>query len=251
MQIKFVDALDFGLKLISFILYMPVILHLETSTSVCSVALSIDGKLIADRISFDGPSHAVLLAQFVDEILKETRDRFSQPDAVAVSCGPGSYTGLRIGVSMAKGLCFGWDVPLIAIDTLKLLAFSASKTSLHNTSTLLCPMIDARRMEVFSAIFDQRLQMVRPIAADIVDETTYLPWLENNQMLFFGNGADKCRQHVAHANAQFAADIVPKASEMIELSEKAFSENVFVDTAYFEPFYLKDFVATVPKNKVL
>jgi tRNA threonylcarbamoyladenosine biosynthesis protein TsaB len=229
---------------------MPVILHLETSTSVCSVALSVDGKLVSDRISFDGPSHAVLLAPFVDEILCDMRTKGMRPDAVAVSCGPGSYTGLRIGVSMAKGLCYGWNVPLIAIDTLQLLAFSAIKETKLD-SALLCPMIDARRMEVFSAIFDQHLQFVRSIAADIVDETTYLPWLKSNTVLFFGNGAVKCRMHITHPNAMFVSDIVPKASEMIELAEKAFFQGQFVDTAYFEPFYLKDFVATVPKNKVL
>jgi len=230
---------------------MPVILHLETSTSVCSVALSVDGKLIADRISFEGPSHAVLLAQFVDQILHDTLSPDFRPDAVAISCGPGSYTGLRIGVSMAKGLCYGWKVPLIAIDTLQLLAYSASKIASFDESALLCPMIDARRMEVFSAIFNQQLQIIRPVAADIVDETTYLPWLEKHIMIFFGNGADKCRIHITHSNAQFLENIVPKASEMIELAERTFINDQFVDTAYFEPFYLKDFVATVPKNKVL
>ncbi len=230
---------------------MSVILHIETSTSVCSAALSVDGKLVSDRISFDGPSHAVLLAPFVDEILCDMRNQDIRPDAVAVSCGPGSYTGLRIGVSMAKGLCYGWNVPLIAINTLELLAYSALKATTLDESSLLCPMIDARRMEVFSAIFDQHLQCVRPIAADIVDDKTYLPWLENNSMLFFGNGADKCRIHITQPNAQFVTDIVPKANEMIELAERAFLKGQFVDTAYFEPFYLKDFVATVPKNKVL
>ncbi len=230
---------------------MPVILHLETSTSVCSVALSVDGQLISDRISFDGPSHAVLLAPFVDEILCNMRALDMHPDAIAVSCGPGSYTGLRIGVSMAKGLCYGWGVPLITINTLELLTYSALKTTTLDESSLLCPMIDARRMEVYSAIFDQQLQCVRPIAADIVDDETYLPWLENYPILFFGNGADKCRMHITQPNAQFVADIVPKANEMIELAEKAFLKGQFVDTAYFEPFYLKDFVATVPRNKVL
>jgi tRNA threonylcarbamoyladenosine biosynthesis protein TsaB len=230
---------------------MPVILHLETSTSVCSVALSVDGKLVTDRISFEGPSHAVLLAQYVDQILHDTLSPSLRPDAVAVSCGPGSYTGLRIGVSMAKGLCYGWKVPMIAVDTLQLLAYSASKIVSFDEPALLCPMIDARRMEVFSAILNQQLQFIRPIAADIVDETTYLPWLEKHVMIFFGNGADKCRVHISHPNAQFLENIVPKASEMIELAEKAFINDQFVDTAYFEPFYLKDFVATVPKNKVL
>lgn len=229
---------------------MPVILHLETSTSVCSVALSVNGELVANRISFEGPSHAVLLARFVDEILNEMCLQSLRPDAVAVSCGPGSYTGLRIGVSMAKGLCFGWHVPLIAIDTLQLLAFSATQSNLSNEAMLLCPMLDARRMEVFSAIFDYQLNVVRPTTADIVDENIYLQWLEQYPVLFFGNGAEKCKPHLTHPHAHFADYIVPKASDMLVLAENAFQIGNFVDTAYFEPFYLKDFIATVPKNKV-
>ncbi|MGC9150703.1 MAG: tRNA (adenosine(37)-N6)-threonylcarbamoyltransferase complex dimerization subunit type 1 TsaB [Microbacter sp.] len=230
---------------------MPIILHLETSTSVCSTALSIDGKLHIRRMEHHGPSHAVLLATFVDEILKQLRQENIRPDAVAVSSGPGSYTGLRIGVSMAKGLCFGWNVPLIAVDTLKLLAVSALAADQSiDESTLLCPMIDARRMEVYSAIYNSSLEPIRSTTAEIVEHDTYLLWLEEHPMLFFGNGAEKCRNLIQHPNARFLNDIVPDAAQMISLAEKAFFEQKFENTAYFEPFYLKDFIATTPKNKL-
>lgn len=230
---------------------MPVILHLETSTKVCSVALSIDGKLHIRRIEHNGPSHAVLLATFVDEIIQTLRQENIKPDAIAVSSGPGSYTGLRIGVSMAKGLCFGWDIPMIAIDTLQLLAASALTTdpSIHNTD-LLCPMIDARRMEVYAAIYNSSLELIRPTKAEVVNQETYLTWLDQQPMFFLGNGAEKCRPHIQHPNARFLDHIIPNAENMIGLAEKAFVEQKFVDTAYFEPFYLKDFIATIPKNKL-
>lgn len=227
---------------------MPSILHIETSTSVCSVVLSKQGKMIAERISLTGPSHASLLGVFVKEIIEENN---LQPDAVAVSCGPGSYTGLRIGVSMAKGLCYGWNVPLIAVDTLRLLASIAGDTIHPEDNDLLCPMIDARRMEVYSAFYDASLKLVRFTAADIVDEHSYTECLAQHRVFFFGNGADKCRSPITHSNAVFVDDIVPKASGMIPLAEEAYADRTFEDVAYFEPFYLKEFVATVPKNKVL
>lgn len=215
---------------------------------MCSVVLSENGKAVAGRISLTGPSHASLLGVFVQEILQETKAR---PDAVAVSCGPGSYTGLRIGVSTAKGLCYGWNVPLIAINTLQLLASTVATERQAGSDTLFCPMIDARRMEVFSAFYDKNLNLFREIAADIVDEESYLDILADHKVLFFGNGADKCRSSITHSNAEFVENIVPKAVNMIPLAEKAFAEGKFEDVAYFEPFYLKEFVATVPKNKVL
>lgn len=227
---------------------MPSILHIETSTSVCSVVLSENGGTVAERISLTGPSHASLLGVFVQQILHEVKTR---PDAVAVSCGPGSYTGLRIGVSMAKGLCYGWHIPLIAVNTLQLLASSVMATHHPEPGTLLCPMIDARRMEVFSAFYDVNLNAFRETAADIVDENSYLDILSEHKVLFFGNGAEKCRSSIRHPNASFIDNVVPKALDMITLSEKAYSGQHFEDVAYFEPFYLKEFVATVPKNKVL
>lgn len=227
---------------------MPSILHIETSTTVCSVVLSENGKVVSERISLTGPSHASLLGVFVQEILLETK---AHPDAVAVSCGPGSYTGLRIGVSTAKGLCYGWNVPLIAVNTLQLLASTVVAGKKAELNTLFCPMIDARRMEVFSAFYDKDLKLFREIAADIVDENSYLNILADHKVLFFGNGADKCRGSITHPNAEFIDDIQPKASNMIPLAEKAFAESKFEDVAYFEPFYLKEFVATISKNKVI
>ncbi len=227
---------------------MPSILHIETSTTVCSVVLSENGKVVSERISLIGPSHASLLSVFVQEILQETQ---AHPDAVAVSCGPGSYTGLRIGVSTAKGLCYGWNVPLIAVNTLQLLASTVATETPAEENTLFCPMIDARRMEVYSAFYDKDLNLFRKIAADIVDENSYLDILADHKVLFFGNGADKCRSSITHANAQFIDDIQPKAVNMISLAEKAFAESKFEDVAYFEPFYLKEFVATISKNKVI
>lgn len=226
---------------------MSLILNIETSTQVCSVVLSRNGTAVSERISLTGPSHASLLGIFIKEILDETK---ASPDAVAVSCGPGSYTGLRIGVSMAKGLCYGWNVPLIAVGTLQLLASTAIEMCRPDNDTLLCPMIDARRMEVFAAFYDTHLNEVRKTAADVVDEHSYLDILSQRKVLFFGNGAGKCRDSITHSNALFIDGIVPKAISMIPLAEKAFTEKHFEDVAYFEPFYLKEFVATVPKNKV-
>jgi tRNA threonylcarbamoyladenosine biosynthesis protein TsaB len=230
---------------------MSSILHIETSTSVCSVALSVNEKTVIERISLTGPSHASLLGVFVQEVLQESRTLSLQPQAVAVSCGPGSYTGLRIGVSMAKGLCYGWNVPLIAVDTLKLLAATVISQQNVGEETLLCPMIDARRMEVFSAFYNNRLEQTRDIAADIVDETSYNEILDSHKVFLFGNGADKCRTCITHPHAIFVDDIVPKAIHMIPLAAEAFKTGNFVNVAYFEPFYLKEFVATVPKNKVI
>ena len=227
---------------------MGVILHIETSTQVCSCALSKDGQLIANREDFRGQSHAALLGVFADEILKEARNLQLSIDAVAVSSGPGSYTGLRIGVSEAKGISYGLNVPLIAISTPLILASMVRDKANHET--LLCPMIDARRMEVYATFFDASLNVVKPTSADIIDETSYRDILDQHEVLFFGNGADKCKDAIHHPNARFIDDIHPLASEMISLAESYYNEKKFVDTAYFEPFYLKEFVATVAKNKV-
>ena len=228
---------------------MSCILHIETSTSICSVAVSEDGQNIFTKEDFKGPSHNVSLGLFVDEALSFADSHAIPVDAVAVSCGPGSYTGLRIGVSMAKGVCYGRNIPLIGLPTLKVLA---TPVLLYHDEipdeALFCPMIDARRMEVYAAIYDRALNPVRDVAADIVDENSYLDILEKNQVYFFGNGADKCRDIITHPNAHFIKDIHPLASMMSPLAEKAIAENDFKDVAYFEPFYLKEFVATQPKK---
>ncbi|GAB6009182.1 tRNA (adenosine(37)-N6)-threonylcarbamoyltransferase complex dimerization subunit type 1 TsaB [Dysgonomonas reticulitermitis] len=230
---------------------MPYILSIETATEVCSVAVSNGSQVIFYKEETNGPSHAVLLGQFVNEAIEELRKANTKPDAVAVSCGPGSYTGLRIGVSEAKGLCYGLNIPLIAIHTLKIMAHGVLEQGEAKKHTLLCPMIDARRMEVYDTVYDNSLQELRSVSADIIDENSFSEFLAGRQILFFGNGAEKCKAVLYHPNAQFLDDIYPKATDMVELAEEAFNKKEFVDVAYFEPFYLKEFVATTPKNKVL
>ena len=228
---------------------MCTILSIETATPVCSCTLSRDGVIVLHREDFRGQSHATLLGQYVHEIMTYVREQGLTLNAVAVSSGPGSYTGLRIGVSEAKGLSYGLGIPMIALPTSLILASMIAERV--GEDELLCPMIDARRMEVYATFFDKSLLTVRPTAADIIDGDSYADLLERHKVLFFGNGAEKCRAVVTHPNASFLEDIHPLASGMIPLAEKAFVEKKFVDSAYFEPFYLKEFVATVPKNKII
>ena len=236
---------------------MSCILNIETSTSVCSVALSMDGEVLFAKALFDGPSHAALLGVFVEEALSVLKKKGKRAlDAVAVSSGPGSYTGLRIGVSVAKGLCFGFGIPLIGIHTLDIMAATVnskgdSQIVSITDDCLYCAMLDARRMEVYAAIYDASLPPVRETKADIVEAGTYASYLEKGKVCFFGNGASKCKSVITSPNAIFIEDIHPLAVNMIPLSEQAFATGKFEDTAYFEPFYLKEFQATVAKNKVL
>lgn len=227
---------------------MSCILHVETSTKVCSVAVTEDGAVLFEKTDLNGPSHAVQLGVFVDEALSYIDNHGIPFDAVAVSCGPGSYTGLRIGVSMAKGICYGRELKLIAIPTLEVLCVPVLLYHDLPDDALLCPMIDARRMEVYAAIYDRALHAVRPIGADIVDENSYLEYLEQHPVYFFGDGASKCREKITHPNAHFLPDIVPLAKYMGPLAEKAVAEERYEDVAYFEPFYLKEFVASKPKK---
>lgn len=230
---------------------MPYILSIETATEVCSVTVSNENQIVFYKEETKGPSHAVLLGLFVNEAIEELRKANIRLDAVAVSSGPGSYTGLRIGVSEAKGLCYGLNIPLIAINTLKIMAHGVLKERKIDKDTLLCPMIDARRMEVYDTLYNSSLQELRPVSADIIDENSFSEFLTDKQVVFFGNGAEKCKTVLHHPNAHFLDDIYPKATDMIELAEESFNKKEFVDVAYFEPFYLKEFVATTPKNKVL
>lgn len=230
---------------------MACIIHIETATNVCSVAVSKGQELIYYKEDIEGPSHAKLLGVFVEEAIKVTKTKGLKLDAVAVSGGPGSYTGLRIGVSEAKGIAYGLSIPLIAIETLKVMAYQVTKKDGFDSSTLLCPMIDARRMEVYDSIFDGNLTKVKETAADIVDESTFSCLLEQNKVAFFGNGADKCKDVISSPNAIFIENIYPCAQNMVELALNAYNRKDFVDVAYYEPFYLKEFVATTPKNKVL
>lgn len=231
---------------------MSCILNIETATNVCSVAVSNNGSILFKKENTTGPSHAALLGVFVAEALDSVRENKLKLDAVAVSCGPGSYTGLRIGVSEAKGLCYGLGIPLIAVKSLEVMAKKILETSSDiDDTTLLCPMIDARRMEVYAAVYDKKLNIVRDTAADIVDGNSYHEYLKDHKILFFGNGADKCKDTLLNSNAIFIEGIYPSAVFMTDLSEQAFEKGDFVDVAYFEPFYLKDFVATVPKKNIL
>lgn len=230
---------------------MPNIIHIETSTEVCSVALSSDGVVKFHRQDFEGPSHAALLGGFVQDCIAFARDNNIELHAVAVSGGPGSYTGLRIGVSEAKGLCFGLDLPLIAVSTLELLCCTAMFRVDVEPDALICPMIDARRMEVYAAVYDECLQPVMPVGAYIVDENTFAEVLSQRKVIFCGNGAAKCREVINHHNAIFVDGVYPLATGMLALAERAYSRQEFCDVAYYEPFYLKEFVATTPKNKVI
>ena len=228
---------------------MALILNIDTSTEICSVAIARDGKLLALKENDEGLNHSVLLGVYVDELLKENGIRAKELDAVAVSMGPGSCTGLRIGVSLAKGICFGTGKPLIAISTLKALAISVARNV--DEEALFCPMIDARRMEVYSAIFNRNGEMIRDVRAEIIDPSSFSDWLVDHKIYFFGNGSGKVKEVIVHPHARFVDRVVTSAVNMITLAEQKWEEKTFEDLAYFEPFYLKDFIATVPKKKVL
>lgn len=227
---------------------MSCILNIETSTEVCSVAVSQDGASIFSKEDFKGPSHAVVLGVYVDEALSFIDSHAIPLDAVAVSCGPGSYTGLRIGVSMTKGICYGRNVPLIGIPTLEVLSVPVLLFNELPEDALICPMIDARRMEVYAAVYDRALQVKRPVGADIITEDSYAEFLDKHPVYFFGNGAAKCKDKLTHPNAHFIDDVHPLAKWMFPLAEKAMATQDFKDVAYFEPFYLKEFVASTPKK---
>jgi len=234
---------------------MALILNIETSTEVCSVALARDGVVVHSRENLSGQNHAMLVTVFIEELLAESNLAMEQLDAVAVSGGPGSYTGLRIGVSVAKGICYASRLPLISITSLEAMAHHVihppDRYQLPEIDNVLfCPMIDARRMEVYTAFYDKEGKQVRGIQADIIDHQSYLPFLENNLVLFFGNGSAKCREAINHPNAIFINGIITWAENMIPLSERDFQLQKFVDVAYYEPFYLKDFIATIPVKNI-
>ena len=229
---------------------MACILHIETSTNVCSVAVSETGQCIFEQTERGGMSHAEKLGTMVDEALSFTDNHAIPFDAVAVSCGPGSYTGLRIGVSMAKGVCYGRDLKLISVPTLELLCVPTLLGEKVEEGSLLCPMLDARRMEVYAAIYDRALRPVREVQADVVTSDTYKEWLDKGPVYFFGNGAAKCMEVINHPNARLIEGVEPLAKWMQPLAERRFLNEKFEDVAYFEPFYLKDFVAKEPKKLI-
>jgi tRNA threonylcarbamoyladenosine biosynthesis protein TsaB len=235
---------------------MAVILIIETSTEVCSVALSKDCQIIDLIESREGQNHARLVAVFIERLLKRNAVKLNDLVAVAVSKGPGSYTGLRIGVSTAKGLCYASGLPLIAIGTLESMAthviLNQSKYDIpENKHSLFCPMIDARRMEVYSMVLDEQVNILKPVSANIIDESFLYNELIKNQVVFFGNGSAKCKKLIDSVNAIFIDHIEASAQYMSELVWHAYNKNQFEDVAYFEPFYLKEFIAIVSKKNML
>ena len=248
---------------------MERIILIETSTALCSVALAEDGAVTAYRESSAPKAHASLTAVFVQEVLAERGVTLADCDAVCVSMGPGSYTGLRVGVSTAKGLCFGAGKPLLAVGTLDTLvaqSFSSAEAEANvepqsglypraaasagenDGYRYIVPMIDARRMEVYAAVFENGIQLTETAPA-IIDETSFAEYLEQGPVLFIGDGAGKCADVIKHPNAHFC-QCHPKASSMLQPALQALKEKRFEDVAYFEPFYLKEFVATVSKKKL-
>jgi len=219
---------------------MAFILAIETTTKNCSVALFKNEKLLAlKEHCSDDYSHAEQLTLFIKEVIKSANLALKEIEAIAISKGPGSYTGLRIGTSTAKGLCYALGIPLISISTLKAMAFTMAQ---DQVADIYCPMIDARRMEVFSAIYDMQNNEIRGVQADIVNEQTYTTY-RKKKMLFFGDGAIKCKEIINHKNANFLEGVYPSAKDLGKLAHAKFMNKDFEDVAYFEPYYLKDFVA--------
>jgi tRNA threonylcarbamoyladenosine biosynthesis protein TsaB len=235
---------------------MASILNIETATPLCSVALAVNGTVVSQRETLEEKSHAAKLTVFIEEVLHEQRLKITDLDAIAVGKGPGSYTGLRIGISTAKGLCYGADIPLIAVSTLGIMfkqVITNSATGIQETqkaNTLFCPMIDARRMEVFTCLFNSRGDEVEPVAANIIDQYSFQQYFADHSMVFFGSGMEKCREVLNHPNAVFIPDIYPHSSALALLAEESYSQQQFENIAYFEPFYLKDFIATISKKSL-
>ncbi len=231
-----------------------MILCLETATPVCSVTLIDNGEVVAIRESVDGQNHAEKITIFIDEVMKEARLTYSQLDAVAISKGPGSYTGLRIGVSTAKGLCYAAEKPLIAIDTLHAMAFGAAGIigSEMKENGLYCPMIDARRMEVYTAFFDDKLNRMTDTEAVVLEEDSFAEMRKKHHLYLMGDGADKLGELFFNSNSiSVIKDFRCSARHHAQLATMAFNNNDFVDVAYFEPYYLKNFVPGTPTVKGL
>jgi tRNA threonylcarbamoyladenosine biosynthesis protein TsaB len=228
---------------------MVTILQIETATQVCSAALSVNGETIALKELAAQNIHAGSLTLFIQDVMQQASISYAGLDAIAVSKGPGSYTGLRIGVSTAKGICFAQDKPLIAIDTLKMMSQGLLEADSSYTG-LICPMIDARRMEVFTALYNSQLEQAAKVEAKIIDENSYQDELNQQMITFIGDGAMKCSTTIQSANAVFNGHNFNSASYMSKLAYTAYNLQQFEDVAYFEPYYLKDFVITQPKKKV-
>ena len=234
---------------------MSLILCIETGTDICSVGIARDGELMSLRESDQGRDHAKQVAVFVDELLRETGVKPDELDAVAVGMGPGSYTGLRIGVSLAKGLCYGLNIPLLAVGSLEALTDVAIKDYEAGIiqvegwdEAFLCPMVDARRMEVYTQIFNSRCEAQSEVSAEIITEDSFSQWRAKGKLVIFGNGAAKCQEILPDA---IYIDVAPSARGLTRIAHQLFEAGKTVDIAYFEPFYLKDFVVIPSKKKLL
>lgn len=231
--------------------FLNMILCLETATPSCSVALVHDGAVLAFEEDPKGQNHSEKITLFIDAVMKKTGVSYNQLDAVAVSMGPGSYTGLRIGVSTAKGLCYAAEKPLIAIDTLHAMA-SGGKMKAASGNPVLVPMIDARRMEVYAEIFDENINKIEDTKAMIIDKNSFSEYKSEHEVWLFGDGADKCAELFANDNRiNVIKDFYCSAKYMDKLAQQKLENKDFVDVAYFEPFYLKDFVPGIPTVKGL
>lgn len=237
---------------------MALILNLETATSVCSVALSRDGRTFGSKESSNDQSHATRLTVFIQELLTEQALQVDHLDAISISMGPGSYTGLRIGASVAKGLAYGSGKPLVGVATLQALAHGCSIRYASQIAAVassspyrLCPMIDARRMEVYTALYDEKGKEIDPVKSLIIDDQSFNNILDQQPIFFFGNGSTKASAVIRHPNAHFFSGLELAAAYQSELAEELFNRKEFLDMAYFEPRYLKEFIASIPKNKVL
>lgn len=230
---------------------MALILHIETAASACSVALSQNSEAISLKESFAGKPHAEKLTVFIEEVFRESGIRKDEIDAVAISKGPGSYTGLRIGAAAAKGLCYALDKPLISVNTLLSMAnlFILENREFLNGEYLLCPMLDARRMEVYTAVLNSSMKAVKQTMTMVIAEESFREELGTGKMVFFGEGAGKCKNVIAHPNAMFKDELRMSAKGLISPAEQAFTEGHFEDVAYFEPLYLKDFIPGVRKSQ--
>lgn len=226
---------------------MSLLLSIETSTLGCSVALHEQGKLLHSVETQVPQSASSQLTVMIQKALNESQKKAAELKGVVVAAGPGSYTGLRIGVATAKGLCYALEIPLISINTLELLAYQfINSKKIEPGSSLLCPMLDARRMEVYTMLMGSELTIIRPTEAKVIDGTSYIDLLENNPIYFFGDGAAKCQEFIKHPNAHFVSDIVPLASYLGEMGFEKCTKNQIEDIALFEPYYLKDFLIRKP-----
>lgn len=223
---------------------MAILLSIETSTHSFSCALHDEGKLIAEARSVADQTAASMLAATIEELFSETQIKKKELKAVVIASGPGSYTGLRIGVATGKGICYALDVPLVSIETLKLMAFQGSALV---SDGILCPMLDARRMEVYCALFDRDLNIIQTTEAKVIDSASFNEQL-HQPIYFLGEGADKCQETIRHSNAKFVPGIKPSAGALGELGHRKFLKSEFEDIERFEPFYLKDFVVKKPNS---